>query len=127
MVSKICCLSRLNSWLNLLDTVMKSHLVISIEVNSNKGIFPNFSRNVLDGFRDDHDELLLVYLAINLPPFQLQELPCLIPVLLCVEFIIVLIEIACPRLLITNPDPILRIFFEAFSDIDMRLEAIRCG
>ena len=60
---------------------MKSHAVMRMKVNSNKGICPDFSTNILDGCTDDHDELPLVYPAMNLPPFQPQELPCSISVL----------------------------------------------
>ena len=76
--------------------------------NSNKVICPDFSRNVLDGCINDNDELLLVFLAMNLSPCQLQELPCLSLVLLCLEFIIGLIESACPSLLLPNPDTLPR-------------------
>ena len=47
-------------------------------------------------------------------------------VLLRLEFIIGLIESACTGLLLTNPDPLLCSFFEAVSDIDVRLESIIC-
>ena len=99
---------------------------MSMKVNSKKVIFPDFGRNVLDGCRDGHNDLPLVYPAKNLPPRQLQDLPCLSLVLLFLEFITGLIESACPSLLLTNPDPLLRNFFEAFGDIDVRLEAIIC-
>ena len=46
--------------------------------------------------------------------------------LLCLEFIIGLIESACPSLLITNPDPFLFNFLEAFSDVYLILESIIC-
>ena len=59
MVSKIFCLSCLNRWRNILDTVMKRHVVMRMKVNSNKVICPDFSRNVLYGCIDDHDELPL--------------------------------------------------------------------
>ena len=97
-----------------------------MKVNRNKGFCPDFSRNILYGFRDDHDELPRVYPFMNLPPCQIQELPCLRLVLLRLEFIIGLIESACPSLLLPNPDPLLCNFFEAFSDIDVRLESIIC-
>ena len=57
---------------------------------------PRLRGNVLYGCRDDHDELPLGYPSMNLPPCQIQELPCLSLVLLCLEFIIGLIESACP-------------------------------
>ena len=126
MVSKIWRLSCLNTWLYLLDPVMKHHAVMRMKVNSNKGIYPDFSRNILDGCRDDHDDLPLVYPSMNLPPCQLQELPCLSLVLLRLEFIIGLIESACTNLLLPNPDPLLCKIFEAFSEIDVRLESIIC-
>ena len=64
---------------------------MSMKVNSNKGICPYFFRNVLDGCRYDHDELPLDYPPMNLPPCQLQELPCLGRVLIRLEFVIGLI------------------------------------
>ena len=53
-----------------------------MEVNINKVIYPDFSRNVLGGCRDNYDELPLVYTAMNPLLFQLRELSCLILVLL---------------------------------------------
>ena len=86
---------------------MKRHAVMIMKVNSNKGIWLEFIRNVLDGCRYDHDELPLVYPDKNLPPCQLQDLTCLRLVLLSLEFIIVKIESACPSLLLPKPYPIL--------------------
>ena len=103
---------------------MKIHAVMRMKFDSNKVIYTDFINNVLDGCRDDHDEMQLVYLSMNLPLCQLQKLTCLILVLICLEFIIRLIESACPSLFFPNPDPLLRTFFGAFSDIDVRLEAI---
>ena len=97
-----------------------------MKVNSNKGICPYFSRNVLYGCRYDHDELPLGYPSTNLPPCQIQELPCFFLVLIRLEFIIGLIESACTSLLLPNPDPLLCKNVEAFSDIDVRLESIIC-
>ena len=99
---------------------------MKMKVNSNKGIFPDFRRNVIYGCIYGHDELPLVYLTMNLPPFQLQDLPCLSLVLICLEFIIDLIESACTSLLFPNPDPLPRRFFQAFSYIYVRLESIIC-
>ena len=107
MVPKICCLSHLNSWRNLLDPVRKIQAVMRMKVDRNKGICPDFGRNVLDGCRDDNDELALVDPSMNLPPCQIQELPCLIFVLIYLEFIIHLIESAFTSLLLTNLDPLL--------------------
>ena len=67
-----------------------------MNTNSNKGICPDFSKNVLVGFRDDHDDLPLVYLSMNLLPFQLQELPRLSHFLLHLECIIGLNPILLP-------------------------------
>ena len=100
--------------------------MMRMKVNRKNGICPEFGRNVLDGCRYDHDELPLDYTAMKLPPCQLQELSCLSLVLLRLEFTIHLIESACPSLLVPNPDTLLRNCFEAFSDIEMRLEAIIC-
>ena len=97
-----------------------------MKVNINKVIRPDFSMNVLDGCRDDHGEMSLVYSSINLPPFQLQELTCLSLFLIHLEFIIGLVESACPSLLLPNPDPFICKKIEAFSDIDVRLESIIC-
>ena len=104
VVPKICCLSRLNSWRNLLDPSRKIQVVMSMKVGRNKGICPYFGRNVLDGCIYDHCELPLIYPYMNLPPFQLQELTCLSLVLLFLEFIMCLIESACTSLLLTNLD-----------------------
>ena len=57
---------------NIHDPVIKRHVAMRMKVNSNKGICPDFSRNVLDGFRYDHDELPLGYPPMNLLPFQIQ-------------------------------------------------------
>ena len=103
---------------------MKRHAVMRMKVNSNKGICPDFSRNVLDGCRDDRVDLPLVYPSMNLPSCQIQELPCLSLVLLHLEFIIGLIERNCIILVLTNPDPLPCNFFKAFIDIDVRLESI---
>ena len=78
-----------------------------MEVESNKVICTEFGRNILDGYIDDHDELSIVDHSMNLPPRHLQDLPCLIIFLLCLEFIIRLIESAFPSLILTNLDPIL--------------------
>ena len=105
---------------------MKRHAVMKMKVNSNKSICPNFSRNVLDGCKDDHDELPLVYLSMKFSLCQLQYLPCLSLVLIRLEFIIGIIESACPILLLPNPDPHLFKKFETFNDIGVRLESIIC-
>ena len=80
---------------------------MGMKVDRNKGIYPYFGRNVLDGYRDDHDDLPLVDPSMKLPPCQLQELNCLSLVLLCLEFIIRLIESTRTSLLLTNLDPLL--------------------
>ena len=72
VVPKICCLSRLNSWRNIIDPDRKIQAVIRIKVDRNKVICPDFGRNVLYGCRDYHDELPLVDLVIKIPPCQLQ-------------------------------------------------------
>ena len=63
---------------------------------------------------------------MNLPMCQIQYMPCVSLVLLCLEFIIGLIERACPSLLLPNPDTLLCKSFEAFSEIGVRLESIIC-
>ena len=65
-----------------------------MKVNSNKGIYPDFNRNFLHGCRYDHDELPMGYSSMNLPPFQIQDLPCLSLVLIRLKFIIGLFEIS---------------------------------
>ena len=120
-VSKICCIYHLNIRWKKINPVRKIHVVMRIKVNSNKLIFPDFSRDVFDGCINYHDELPMVYHSINIPPWKLQELPCLSLVLICLEFIIGLIESAFPSLLLPKSDPLLRNFFEAFSEISVRL------
>ena len=126
VVPKILCLSRPNSWRNLLGPSKKRQAVMRMKVDSNKGICPDFGRNVLDGFRDDNDELPLVDPSMNLPLCQLQEMPFLSLVLICLEFIIRLIESACTSLLLNNLYPILCKKFEVISDIHVILKAIIC-
>ena len=82
VVPEIYCLSRLDSWGNILDPSIKRQAVMRMKVDRNKGIYPYFGRNVLDGCRDDHDDMPLVDPSMNLPSCQLQELPCLSLVLL---------------------------------------------
>ena len=72
VVPKICYLSHLNSWHNLLYQYIKIQVVMRMKVDSNKGICPDFGRNVLDGCRDDQDELPLVDPSVELPLCQLQ-------------------------------------------------------
>ena len=107
VVSKIFCLSPLNLWRNLLDPAKKRQVVIRTKVDSNKVICTDFARMFLGGCRDDHDDIPLFGPSMNLPPCQLQELPCLGLVLIRLEFIICLIESAFTSLLITNFDPLL--------------------
>ena len=107
VVPKIFCLSCPKSWCNILDPDRKRQAVMRMKVDSNKGIYTYFGRNVLDCCRYDHDDLPMVDPSMNLPPCQLQELPCLSLVLICLEFIICLIESACTSLLLTNLDPLL--------------------
>ena len=106
VVPRICCLYHLNIWINLLDPVRKIHTVLRITVGGNKGICPDVGRNVLDVCRDYCDKLLQVDTDMNFPPRHLKELPCIILVLLCLEFIIKLVESACPGLLFPNLDPL---------------------
>ena len=123
MVLKICRLSCLNSWWNILDTVMKRHTVMRMKVNSSKGICTNFSRNVLDGCRNDHDDLPLVYPSMKIPPCQLQELPCLSLFLLLLEFIRGLIESGCTSLLLYNPDLLLYNFLRPSMTLTLDLNS----
>ena len=51
---------------------------------------------------------------------------CLSLVLICLEFIIHLIESACTRLLLTILEPLLCKYFEALCEINVRVEAIIC-
>ena len=81
---------------------------------------------ILDGCKDDNDDLLLIDPTINLPKYQLQELSCLSLVLLRLEFITRFIESACTSLLFTKIYPLLCKCFEAFSETHMRLEYIIC-
>ena len=118
VVPKIFCLSRINIWRSLLDPARKRQAVMSMKVDSNKVIFPDFGKIFLDGCRYDNDDLSLVDPSMNLPPLQLQEMPCFSLVLLHLEFIIRLIESACTSLLLTNRDPLLCKFFEGIGDIN---------
>ena len=97
-----------------------------MNIDIKKGICPDFGRIFLDGCRDYQYELPLVDPYMNFTPYQLQDLPCYILVLICLGFIIHLIESACTSLLLTNLDPLLCKNFKGISDIHMRLEAIIC-
>ena len=107
VVPKICFLSCLNSWRNILDPVRKRQTVMRMKVDSNKVICPYFGRKFLDVCRDNNDELPLVDTAMNLPPRHLQELPCLSLVLICLELNICLIASACTSLLLPKLYPLL--------------------
>ena len=96
-----------------------------MKVDSHEGICPEFDRNVLYVCRDDHDDMPLVDLSMNLPPGQIQELPCLSLVLLPMEFIIRLIESACTSFIRTKLYLLLN-KHEGISDMHVRLESIIC-
>ena len=105
--SKICWLSRLNIWRNLLGPVSKIETVIKMKVDRKKGICTDFGRKVLDSCRDDRDELPLVDPNIYRLPRHIQYMTCHNLVLILLEFIIQLIKRACHRILLTNIDHIL--------------------
>ena len=105
---------------------MKIHAVMRMNINNNIGICPDFIRNVFDGCRDDIDDLPVFYPGINLPTCQLQEIPCLSLVLLCLELIIGFIKPllpsdSIPTLILSSAK-----YFEELNDIDVRLESIIC-
>ena len=97
-----------------------------MKVDSNKGSCLDSGKNVLDGCRDDRDKLPLGDLAMNLLPHNLLDMPCLSLVPIFLEFIIHLIESACPSVLLPNLDPLLCKKIKALSDIHVRLEDIIC-
>ena len=97
-----------------------------MKVDRNRGICQDFVRNIFDDCIDDHNELTLGNPAIKLLPRPLRCLPCLIIFLIRLEFIIRLIESACPILLLPNLDTLLWKNSEALSEIYVRLEAIIC-
>ena len=121
---KICFLSHLSSWQDLLYSARKRKAVMRIKVDSNKVICPDFDRNILNGCIYDHYYLPLVDFSMNLTTYQLQELPCLSLVLVRMEFTIHFIESARTSLLFTNLDPLLFKTFQVISYIHVRLEAI---
>ena len=126
MVLKIICLCRIHIQWNLINPVRIRQMVTIMKVGRNTWICTYFGRNVLDGCRENHDELPIVYLEIRLIPYYLWKLPCHLFVLLCLEFFICLIEISCPSLFLPNLDPIPCRNFEAFSKIHVILEAVIC-
>ena len=107
IVPKIWFLSHINRRCNLIDPVSKRTIMTRTKIDNNKGIFPYFGRNFWDDCGHDHDELPLVDLAMHLPPRHLQDITCQKCVLICLEFILCLIEIAFPRPLLPNLDPLL--------------------
>ena len=78
-----------------------------MKVDRNKGICTDLGRNVLDDCRDYRDDLQLGDPATNLSLCHLQELIYNSIVLLRLEFIVHLIESACPSLLLPNLNTIL--------------------
>ena len=122
-VTRIFYLSYLNSLHNIIYPVRKRKTLMRMNFDSNKGIYTEFGRNILDRFRDDHDKLTLVDPYTNLPPRHLHDLPCMKLVLISLVFIISLIEIACTSILINNLDPLFCKNFEILSDIHVILEA----
>ena len=80
---------------------------MGVNVDSNKAIYPEFGKNILDVCKDDHDEIPLVDISMDLPPHKLQEMTCIKLVLICLEFIMHLIESACPSLLLPKLDYLL--------------------
>ena len=74
VIQKIFYLYRLNSWCNLLGAVRIIQSVMGMKFDSNKVICPEFGMNVLNGCRDDHDDLTMVDPYMNLMPCQLQEI-----------------------------------------------------
>ena len=77
VVPKIFCFSCINIWFNLLDPFGKIQMVTRMQVDRNKGIYPDFFRDVLDLCIDYHDEMPLGDTSMNLPLRHIQELPCL--------------------------------------------------
>ena len=69
---KMSCLYHINIWCNLLDPFRKIQTMMRMKVDINKGICPDFGRNILDDCRDYHDDLPLVYPSMILPPHNNQ-------------------------------------------------------
>ena len=84
-IPKICCLSHLNIWSNLLDPLRKRQTVMRMKVDINKVIYPVFGRTILSVCRNDHDWMPLSDPTTNLPPCHIQEMPCLSLVILLLE------------------------------------------
>ena len=99
---KIWCLSCINSHRNILGPISGRQTVVSMKVDRNKRICPDFGRNLVYGCNDDHNGLPLVVLSINFPLWNLHDMLCL----LCLLFIIRFIESACPSLLLPKLDPL---------------------
>ena len=124
VVPKRCCLYRLNRRKNLLDPVRKIKTVTRMKVDRNKGICTDFGSNVLGACRDNHNKLPLGDPDMDLPSRHIQELPCMSLVLICLKFIICLIESACTSLLLPNLNPLLCKILDSLREIHVRLEAI---
>ena len=75
-----------------------------MKVDRKKGICPDFGSNNLDGCIYNYDNLPLGDVSMNIPLHHIQELPCLILVLIRLEFIMCLIESAFPSLVLHNLD-----------------------
>ena len=90
------CLSRLKRRYTLFNPVSKIPTMMGMNIEINKGIYPDFARNVLDGCRDDHDDLSLVDLEMYLMMNHIQGLPSLNPVLICLDFSYDLLKVFVP-------------------------------
>ena len=124
VLTKICCISCLNIWRNLLDTFSKRQTVIIMKVDRKKVIYPEFGRKILDGFIDYYNDLILVDQAINRPMCHLQYLICLRLFLIHLQFIIWFIVRTCPSFLLLNLSTLRCKWFEILSDINVILEEI---
>ena len=81
--------------------------MIRVDIVRNKGICTDFGRNILDGCRNDWDDMLLVDMAMNIPLRHLLELPFMNLALLHPKFITHYIDTSVPILILTNIDPLI--------------------
>ena len=66
MSLKIILLSWIHSKCKILEPVSKRQTMERTKVERKKGICPEFGRNYLDEYEDDHDDMTLVDMVIRL-------------------------------------------------------------
>ena len=127
MVTKINCISHIYRWFKLLvlsRKIKRWQKWMFTATKLLKNYLWRLRHIVLDGYRDNHDDMSLVDMAMNQPPQHQNNLPCYANIMICLELIILLIKSAFTNLLIINLTPIVRKIIDAFFEINMGIETV---